>query len=124
MNRKILIVDDHGHIRFMLTNRLTAFGYATHAIENAKNILKETLNFKPHLIIMDLMLPGIDGIEAIKILKNNNETKDIPIIMLTAVSSKKTVVEAVKAGAIDYIVKPFKAEDLHKKIDQILNKNA
>ncbi len=122
MKKKVLIVDDHGHIRFMLSNRLSKFGYETYSLDNARNIVDDTIKVKPDIIIMDFMLPGVDGIEAVKLLKKNPETNNIPIVMLTAVSTKKTVVEAIKAGAVDYIVKPFKSEDIHKKLANILNK--
>lgn len=120
MKKKVLIVDDHGHIRFMISNRLEKLGFETLSLEDAKNIVVTASLEKPDIIIMDMMLPTVDGIEATKLLKNNEQTRDIPVIMLTALSSKKTVMESLRSGACDYIVKPFKADDLYKKIVQII----
>ena len=120
MNKKILIIDDHGHIRFMVSNRLSKLGFETVSAEDAQNIVHVAIAEKPDLIIMDLMLPGIDGIEATKQLKRNQETEHIPVIMLTAVSTKRTVMESLKSGVCDYIIKPFKADELYNKIVQVI----
>ncbi|MCK5708473.1 MAG: response regulator [Candidatus Aureabacteria bacterium] len=120
MAKKILIIDDHGHIRFMLNNRLKKIGYETATAEDATNILNLTRAENPDLIIIDMMMPGIDGIEASKILSQNDYTKNIPIIMLTALSSKNVVLDALRSGIRDYIVKPFKADELYKKIKNLI----
>ena len=120
MKKKILIVDDHGHIRFMVSNRLNKLGFETVAIEDAKNIVYIAKIEKPDLIIMDYMLPDVDGIEATQQIRKNEETKLIPIILLTAVSTKQTVITSLRSGANDYVVKPFKADDLYNKIVQII----
>jgi DNA-binding response OmpR family regulator len=116
MKKKILIIDDHGHIRLLLSNRLSKMGFEVATSENAINTVKLVINTKPDLIVMDLMMPGIDGIQATKLLRENEITKNIPIIMLTAVSTRDTVLEALSSGVNDYVVKPFKGEELYKKI--------
>jgi two-component system phosphate regulon response regulator PhoB len=120
MKKKILIVDDHGHIRFMISNRLKNLGFSTVSAESANDIIKQVLMEKPHLILMDKMLPGIDGIEASRLLKQHPETKNIPIIMLTALSMKSNVMESLKSGVDDYVIKPFKADELFKKIVNLI----
>jgi DNA-binding response OmpR family regulator len=116
MKKKILVIDDHGHIRLLLSNRLSKMGFEVATSENAINIVKLVTNTKPDLIVMDLMMPGTDGIQATKLLRENETTKNILIIMLTAVSTRDTVLEALSSGVNDYVVKPFKGEELYKKI--------
>lgn len=116
MKKKILIIDDHGHIRIILSSRLSKMGFEVITAENANGIVKLVTNIKPDIIVTDLMMPGIDGIQATKLLRENETTKNIPIIMLTAVSTRETVLESLSSGVNDYVVKPFKGEELYKKI--------
>ncbi len=116
MSKKVLVVDDHGHIRFMIENRLKKSGFETATAENGDEAVKQAVKEKPDIIIMDLMMPGTDGIEASRRIRAIEELKNVPIIMLTAVSSKKTVLQSIHAGINDYIIKPFKADDLVNKI--------
>ena len=79
---------------------------------------------QPALIILDLMLPGLDGLDVCKVLKNNNKTCHIPVIMLTAKSEESDIVAGLELGADDYITKPFSSKVLVARVRRVLRKNA
>ncbi|MBN1522095.1 MAG: response regulator [Candidatus Aureabacteria bacterium] len=120
MAKKILIVDDLGSLRYVLSYDLKRAGFETFDAANAEEGLRLAGSESPDLIIMDMMMPGIDGIQATKLLKKDEKTKDIPVIMLTARSSKHDVVDAIKSGIAHYIVKPYKFDELMAKINQLI----
>jgi CheY-like chemotaxis protein len=120
MPKKILIIDDHGSLRYVLSFDLKKVGYEAIGAENAEEGLKLAGSENPNLIIMDMMMPGIDGIQATRILKKDAKTQNIPVIMLTARSGKQDVMDAIKAGASLYIVTPYKFEDLKSKVVQLI----
>lgn len=74
---------------------------------------------KPDIILLDIMMPGFDGFSTLMLLKDNEMTKDIPIVMLTAVGKKDKIITAFRDGASDYILKPFKKESLIQKIKKL-----
>jgi DNA-binding response OmpR family regulator len=120
MPKKILIIDDHGSLRYVLSFDLKKAGYEAIGAENAEEGLRLAGSENPNLIIMDMMMPGIDGIQATRILKKDAKTQSIPVIMLTARSGKQDVMDAIKAGASLYIVKPYKFEELKGKVVQLI----
>ena len=120
MPKKILIIDDLGSLRYVLCFDLKKAGYETIDAPNAEEGLKLAGSENPDLIIMDMMMPGIDGVEATKLLKNDEKTQKIPVIMLTARSGKTDVLDAIKSGIAHYIVKPYKFEELKEKIVQLI----
>ena len=120
MPKKILIVDDLGSLRYVLSFDLKKAGYETIDASNAEEGLKLAGSEMPDLIIMDMMMPGVDGIQATKILKQDEKTQKIPVIMLTARSGKQDVMDAVKSGIAHYIVKPYKFEELRAKVVQLI----
>lgn len=120
--RTILVVDDMSQIRNILSFNLRKEGYEIKVAANGKDALKYALGVKPpDLIILDIMMPGMDGYEVIKKIRASDTAKDIPIIFLTANAQKKDVQKGIEAGCNDYIVKPFKMDDLRKKIAALLS---
>jgi two-component system chemotaxis response regulator CheY len=120
---KILLVDDSVTARTMEKKILATLGL-TDIVEAADGAaaVKMAATEKINLILMDWDMPILSGIEALKLLKANPETRSIPVIMVTAESEKSHIIEAIKLGAADYIVKPFPAETINKKLVQLLIK--
>lgn len=122
IKERILIVDDEEDILELVRFNLSREGYDVMVAasgEKAIDIAREKL---PHLIVLDLMLPGIDGLEATRILKNNPETRRIPIVMLTAKGEEPDVVAGLELGADDYVVKPFSPRVLLARIRAVLRR--
>jgi two-component system chemotaxis response regulator CheY len=118
---KILVVDDFATMRKVIRNLLKQSGYenVTEAEDGvaAMSVLKST---KIDFVISDWNMPNMTGIELLRAVRSHNELSAMPFLMVTAESLKDSVVEAVKAGVSNYIVKPFTAEVLGEKIDKIL----
>jgi two-component system chemotaxis response regulator CheY len=118
---KILVVDDFATMRKVIRNLLKRSGYEniTEAEDGvaAMNVLKST---KIDFVISDWNMPNMTGIELLRAVRSDNELCATPFLMVTAESLRDNVVEAVKAGVSNYIVKPFTAEVLGEKIDKIL----
>lgn len=102
---KILIVDDNETLRFTLTELLEDSGFECKAVEDGSAALDEVRNNSYGLVILDMRLPGMSGLEILRKIKENN--KSLPVIMLTAFGEIRTAVEAMKQGAHDFITKPF-----------------
>ena len=118
---KILIVDDQPEVRELVEITLRSENFRILQAQDGENAINIARKEKPVLIIMDIMMPGkIDGIEATRILKNDPETKEIIIIILTAKGQKGDIEKGYKAGAEDYFIKPFSPLDLIKKVDEVL----
>jgi DNA-binding response OmpR family regulator len=121
MNKKrILIVDDEEDLRRMLRFRLEAMDYEVSEAVDGQQGLDMARTSKPDLIILDLMLPKIDGFKVCRMLKFDEKHKRIPIIMFTARAQKKDEELGKEMGADAYIAKPFEAEELVGKIKELL----
>jgi len=122
-NMKILVVDDFATMRKVIRNLLKQVGYnnITEAEDGvvALRILKSQ---KVDFIISDWNMPNMSGIEFLKAVRVDNELSGLPFLMVTAEALKENVVQAVKAGVSNYIVKPFTAEVLNEKIEKIIDK--
>lgn len=118
----ILVVDDEEDIRELLELNLSQEGYKIFSCETGEQALEIAASKLPTLIILDLMLPGIDGLEVCKKLKSNLKTEDIPIVMLTAKGEEADIVTGLELGADDYITKPFSGKVLVARIRRILRK--
>ncbi len=114
----ILIVDDDKDIRFFVSSALRDEGYETIVAGDGNRALKQVTKRSPNLVLLDVKLPGVDGIEILQKLKTID--KDIIIIMITAYGNVKGAVEAMKYGAFDYISKPFHSEELVLTIKRAL----
>ncbi|MFN7038032.1 MAG: phosphate regulon transcriptional regulator PhoB [Alphaproteobacteria bacterium] len=118
----VLIVDDEEPIRTMLAYSLERHGFTTKQAVNGDEALKMVKEIKPDIIILDWMLPGLSGIEVCTILRTKHETKNIPIIMLTAKGEEFDKVKGLDSGVDDYIVKPFSPNELVARIKAIFRR--
>jgi len=117
---KILIVDDNPDLIAVLKVRLESFGYEVVVAEDGVKCLEKTGRDKPDLILLDIMMPEMDGFKVLKKLKEDDRMKAIPVIMLTAKDSIDDVTKANALGAEDFIVKPFDYRVLVEKIKKML----
>jgi len=118
---KVLIVDDDAHIRASLRRTLAFEGYQVREAEDGSGALETAHDELPDLVILDVMLPGLDGIEVCRRLRQVN---DVPIMMLTARESTSAQVAGLDAGADDYLVKPFVKDELLARIRALLRRRA
>jgi CheY-like chemotaxis protein len=119
--KKILIVDDQLEVRELVEVTMRAGDYQIFKAESGEEAIEIVKAEKPDMIIMDIMMPGgMDGLEATRILKNNPETKDCKIIMLTAKGQQADRQKGIEAGADDYFSKPFSPLELIKKVEEVL----
>ncbi len=116
----VLVVEDDAELREILQVEFELEGLTTLTATNGSEAVTAARELKPDLILMDLMMPVMDGIEATKIVKGNEETKHIPIIMLTASGNRDDIVAGLEAGAIDYITKPFFMPELKARLRSVL----
>ena len=119
-NKKILVVEDDLMLQETVRFRLEASGYDVVSAENGKDGSFKAMTEKPDLILADVMMPELDGIEMIKIIRTNSDLKEVPIIVVSALGRGEDVEKAKEAGANDYITKPYSAGDLLKKIESLL----
>lgn len=120
--REILVVDDEEDILELVTFNLTREGYIVRRASSGEEALESVRKKIPHLIILDLMLPGMDGLEAARRLKKDPSTEDIPIIMLTAKGEEADVVAGLELGADDYVTKPFSPRVLTARVKTVLRR--
>jgi two-component system alkaline phosphatase synthesis response regulator PhoP len=120
--KKVYVVEDDENIREMVRIALTSFSYETVVFDNAEDALKTIKKHPPDLVLLDIMLPGISGLEATKTLKSSPKTKDLPIIMLTAKTSEIDKVKGLDYGADDYITKPFSIMELGARLRAIFRR--
>ncbi len=117
---KILIVDDFATMRRIVKNILKQLGYTNFVeAQDGKEALKILKSQHIDFIVSDWNMPNMSGLELLKAVRADEALKDIPFLMVTAEALKENIVEAVKAGVSNYIVKPFTAETLSKKIEKI-----
>ncbi len=119
MAKRVLIVDDAAFMRMMIKNILTEAGYEIIAeAENGKQAVEKYNELKPDLITMDITMPEMDGISAVReILGSDSGAK---IIMCSAMGQQAMVIEAIQAGAKDFIVKPFKNERVLEAVNKVI----
>ena len=122
MRETILIVEDEKDIVKMLEYTLKKEGYATLSSRNGEMALDIARKEHPDLILLDIMLPGIDGLEVCKILKSDTKTAAVPIIMLTAKGQESDKVVGLELGADDYVTKPFSPRELAARIKAVLRR--
>ncbi len=123
---RILLVDDSSTMRKIQRRVLTELDATWDIIEaaNGREALDklQEFNYKINLVLCDINMPEMDGMTTLKTIRANPHTAAIPVIMCTSVAEKGQVMEAIKAGATNYLVKPFQPDDLKNKINTVLNK--
>lgn len=118
----VLIVDDEEHIRELIKFNLEKEGYDVICANNGKEALEMTANKYPSLILLDLMLPEMDGYEVCSRIRDNQDTCNIPIIMITAKCEELDKVKGLDIGADDYITKPFSVKELLARVKAVLRR--
>ncbi|PRR78592.1 Alkaline phosphatase synthesis transcriptional regulatory protein PhoP [Clostridium liquoris] len=121
---KILIVDDEEHIRELLKFNLENVGYDTICAEDGIQAIDMAKNERPALILLDLMLPGMDGYDVCKEIRMNSNISTTPIIMLTAKSEELDKVLGLELGADDYLTKPFSVRELMARVKAVLRRTS
>jgi two-component system alkaline phosphatase synthesis response regulator PhoP len=121
-NERILIVDDEEDVLELVRYNLDRSGYQTETASSGEEALSKARKSSPDLIILDLMLPGIDGLEVCKKLKSDVKTEQIPIVMLTAKGDESDIVTGLELGAEDYVTKPFSPKILIARVRRILHR--
>jgi DNA-binding response OmpR family regulator len=122
MQHKIMVVDDEADVIDMLVINLRAAGFQVIAVEDGATALAKARNESPSLIILDLMLPRMPGLEICKVLKNDAATRHIPVIMLTAKAEEVDKIVGLELGADDYVTKPFSPRELILRINRSLRR--
>lgn len=118
--KKVLIADDKPEVVELVRVTLEGEDYQVIDAFDGEEALRKTTKEKPDLIILDVVMPKMDGYEVLGNIKKDPKTKDIPVIMLSAKGQKLDREKGMKLGAIDYIIKPFSPSDLLGKLEKIL----
>jgi two-component system, OmpR family, alkaline phosphatase synthesis response regulator PhoP len=119
---KILVVDDEEDIMELVRYNLSREGYKVLCAASGEEGLERARNENPDIIILDLMLPGIDGLDVARRLKADNATRTMPIVMLTAKGEESDIVTGLELGADDYITKPFSTKVLIARVKAVLRR--
>lgn len=120
----ILVVEDEPDIAELIEYNLLKNGYSPHLAVSGEEALARARKDPPHLVILDLMLPGVDGLEVCRRLKRDPRTSGVPVIMVTARGEESDVVTGLELGADDYIVKPFSPKVLMARIKAVLRRGS
>lgn len=119
---RILVVDDEEHIRELLKFNLEKNKYEVICAEEGNEAVEMAVENKPDLILLDLMLPGIDGYDVCKVIRGKKETANIPVIMITAKGEEFDKILGLELGADDYITKPFSIRELMARVKAVLRR--
>jgi two-component system alkaline phosphatase synthesis response regulator PhoP len=121
---RVLVVDDEETIRELVEHHLEREGYAVRCAASGEAALKAARSERPDLVLLDLMLPGMDGLDVCKALKAGPDTSAVPVIVLTAKGEEADVVAGLEVGADDYVTKPFSPRVLLARVKAVLRRNA
>lgn len=122
MAKKIVLAEDEPQIARLIEFKLKKEGYQVTWKENGEEALKAIKADKPDLILLDVMMPVMDGYEVLRRLKEDENLRSIPVVMLTARAQERDVVKGINSGAEDYITKPFHPAELLARVKRILGK--
>ncbi len=120
--KNILIVDDNSVNRSLLQHMITALGYLSIEAENGLEAIKLVREKKPDLVLLDILMPRMDGYQTLELIKKDPSLRDIPVIMISALDEIESVTRCIKIGAEDYLAKPFEPTILRARIDSCLEK--
>ena len=118
--KKVLVVEDHPDMRELLLWQMELMGFLAIPARHGKEGVEKAVTEKPNLILMDIMMPGMDGREATRILRSNPETQNIPIVAATVLFREADLKSCIEAGCNDYLVKPFTFQELQGKIQEYI----
>src|SRR6184192_4085626 len=122
MRQEILVVEDEPDIRGLVVLHLEREGFSCRTAANGLDALREAKARRPDLIVLDLMLPGLGGLEVCRRLRSDRETAGVPIIMLTAKADEVDRVVGLELGADDYLAKPFSPKELVARVRAVLRR--
>jgi DNA-binding response OmpR family regulator len=120
----VLVADDDPDIRELVVFKLEQAGYTVHAVGDGEAALAAIMALTPDLILLDVMMPGLNGFEVCRRLRANQNTATTPVIMLTARAQEADVESGFAVGADDYIVKPFSPRELLTRVNNVLARGA
>lgn len=120
--KKILVVDDEPDVTELVAYNLKAKGFHVETLNDATASISKARNYHPDLIILDIMMPHLSGIQICRILRNDNKLARIPIIFLTAKAEPQDRIEGLESGADDYLAKPFSPKELTLRVESILRR--
>ncbi len=123
MRKKILIVEDEDDIATILKVNLESDGYSVEILNSGVDVTSKIMKMMPDAILLDVMIPGMNGFEVCKEIKSNKETKHIPIIFITAKSLEHNVISGLEIGADDYITKPFSISIVLARLKTVLRRS-
>lgn len=118
--KKVLIIEDHSDMRELLMWQIELMGFMPITAKRGKEGVELALSEKPELIIMDIMMPGMDGWEAAREIRANADTKNIPILAATALFRDSDLKTCIESGCNGYIVKPFTFQELQGKVRELI----
>ena len=118
----ILVIEDEPDIREIIEFNLTKFNYNVLLANNGEKGIKQARSDEPDLILLDLMLPGIQGLDVCRIIKSDENLKNTPIIILSALGQEQDIIKGLEAGADDYVNKPFSMDILNARIKTVLRR--
>ena len=122
-SKNILVVEDDLDIRELISFNLQNEGHQVFEAKDGEVGIDKARNNNPDLILLDLMLPGIQGLDVCRIIKSDQETKETPIIMVTALGQEEDIVKGLETGADDYITKPFSIKVLIARVNAVLKRS-
>jgi len=120
MAKKVLVIEDEENVRLVVNLSLEKEGYEVESAATGEEALERVVDFAPDLIILDIMMPGMDGWEVLGLLKSNALTDKIPVCVLTAKGEVRDMMYATQKGAADYITKPFTRKELVDRVGVLL----
>ncbi len=118
--KKVLVVEDHPDMLEVLTLQMVMMGFSVISAKQGKEGVEKAFEEKPQLILMDIMMPGMDGLEATRLIRANSETKDIPILATTVLFRESDLRGCLEAGCNDIISKPFTFQEVQEKIHDFI----
>ena len=120
--KTILVIEDEPDIRELIEFNLKKFDYNVLLSSNGERGLKHARSYEPDLILLDLMLPGIHGLDVCRVIKSDSTLKNTPIIILSALGQEVNIVKGLEAGADDYLSKPFSLDILNARVKTVLRR--
>ena len=121
MSQMIVLVEDDQDIGELVQRELEKAGYLVFWRRNGYDGWDTIVSGRPHLAILDVSLPGLSGLEVLKKMKADAQTRQIPVMMASALGQQQDIVMAIRGGAVDYLVKPFSVADMRERVERVLS---